>query len=88
MVLIFLLFSPVQRDTNGLSVENNELKLRVQTMEQQVHLQDGEYLTYELIFLVIVFVSNFFHLFTVSMQIKFVNESRNCMYMPSHILDL
>jgi regulator of replication initiation timing len=32
----------LQRDTNGLGVENNELKLRVQTMEQQVHLQDGE----------------------------------------------
>ncbi|XP_013599470.1 PREDICTED: probable transcription factor PosF21 [Brassica oleracea var. oleracea] len=30
----------LQRDTNGLSVENNELKLRVQSMEQQVHLQD------------------------------------------------
>lgn len=35
----------VQRDTNGLTVENNELKLRLQTMEQQVHLQDGEALT-------------------------------------------
>lgn len=32
----------VQRDTNGLSAENNELKLRLQTMEQQVHLQDGK----------------------------------------------
>ncbi|CAD5311878.1 unnamed protein product [Arabidopsis thaliana] len=31
----------LQRDTNGLGVENNELKLRVQTMEQQVHLQDA-----------------------------------------------
>ncbi|KAF8086331.1 hypothetical protein N665_0629s0041 [Sinapis alba] len=31
----------LQRDTNGLSVENNELKLRVQSMEQQVHLQDA-----------------------------------------------
>ncbi|CAN8311418.1 unnamed protein product [Cochlearia groenlandica] len=31
----------LQRDTNGLSVENNELKIRVQTMEQQVHLQDA-----------------------------------------------
>ncbi|CAH8363945.1 unnamed protein product [Eruca vesicaria subsp. sativa] len=30
-----------ERDTNGLSVENNELKLRVPSMEQQVHLQDG-----------------------------------------------
>ncbi|KAL1190693.1 putative transcription factor PosF21 [Cardamine amara subsp. amara] len=30
----------LQRDTNGLTVENNELKLRLQTMEQQVHLQD------------------------------------------------
>nr|XP_009787893.1 PREDICTED: probable transcription factor PosF21 isoform X2 [Nicotiana sylvestris] len=32
----------LQRDTNGLSAENNELKLRLQTMEQQVHLQDGK----------------------------------------------
>nr|VDD08375.1 unnamed protein product [Brassica rapa] len=31
----------LQRDTNGLSVENNELKLRVQSMEQQFHLQDA-----------------------------------------------
>ncbi|KAJ0236082.1 BZIP domain-containing protein [Hirschfeldia incana] len=31
----------LQRDTNGLGVENNELKLRVQSMEQQVHLQDA-----------------------------------------------
>ncbi|KAF8099457.1 hypothetical protein N665_0243s0020 [Sinapis alba] len=30
----------LQRDTNGLTVENSELKLRLQTMEQQVHLQD------------------------------------------------
>ncbi|KAI8018098.1 Transcription factor RF2a [Camellia lanceoleosa] len=32
----------LQRDTNGLTVENSELKLRLQTMEQQVHLQDAE----------------------------------------------
>ncbi|XP_047318005.1 probable transcription factor PosF21 [Impatiens glandulifera] len=31
----------LQRDTNGLNVENSELKLRLQTMEQQVHLQDA-----------------------------------------------
>ena len=31
-----------QRDTSGLNAENNELKLRVQSMEQQVHLQDGK----------------------------------------------
>ncbi|XP_038984382.1 transcription factor RF2a-like [Phoenix dactylifera] len=31
----------VQRDTNGLTAENSELKLRLQTMEQQVHLQDA-----------------------------------------------
>jgi hypothetical protein len=30
-----------QRDTSGLNSENSELKLRLQTMEQQVHLQDG-----------------------------------------------
>lgn len=31
----------LQRDTTGLTAENNELKLRLQTMEQQVHLQDA-----------------------------------------------
>ena len=31
-----------QRDTTGLTAENSELKLRLQTMEQQVHLQDGK----------------------------------------------
>ncbi|KAK6914538.1 Basic-leucine zipper domain [Dillenia turbinata] len=31
----------LQRDTNGLSAENSELKLRLSTMEQQVHLQDA-----------------------------------------------
>ncbi|XWS22210.1 hypothetical protein CRYUN_Cryun29cG0014700 [Craigia yunnanensis] len=31
----------LQRDTNGLTTENSELKLRLQTMEQQVHLQDA-----------------------------------------------
>ncbi|KAB5548448.1 hypothetical protein DKX38_011854 [Salix brachista] len=30
----------LQRDTNSLTSENSELKLRLQTMEQQVHLQD------------------------------------------------
>ncbi|KAK1270491.1 putative transcription factor PosF21 [Acorus gramineus] len=33
--------SMLQRDTSGLTAENNELKVRLQTMEQQVHLQDG-----------------------------------------------
>ncbi|KAL8104367.1 hypothetical protein AgCh_028539 [Apium graveolens] len=32
----------LQRDTNGLTAENSELKLRLQTTEQQVHLQDGK----------------------------------------------
>ncbi|KAJ4956164.1 hypothetical protein NE237_012947 [Protea cynaroides] len=31
----------LQRDTSGLTAENNELKLRLQTMEQQVNLQDA-----------------------------------------------
>ncbi|XLR34251.1 hypothetical protein S83_062151 [Arachis hypogaea] len=31
----------LQRDTDGLNAENNELKVRVQSMEQQVHLQDA-----------------------------------------------
>ncbi|CAI9099991.1 OLC1v1036900C1 [Oldenlandia corymbosa var. corymbosa] len=36
----------LQRDTSGLTAENSELKLRLQTMEQQVHLQDGNGLTF------------------------------------------
>lgn len=32
----------VQRDTSGLTSENSDLKIRVQTMEQQVRLQDGK----------------------------------------------
>nr|GLL47751.1 probable transcription factor PosF21 [Ipomoea trifida] len=31
----------LQRDTNGLTAENSELKVRLTTMEQQVHLQDA-----------------------------------------------
>nr|XP_010927887.1 transcription factor RF2a [Elaeis guineensis] len=31
----------LRRDTNGLTAENSELKLRLQTMEQQVRLQDA-----------------------------------------------
>nr|XP_010909006.1 transcription factor RF2a-like [Elaeis guineensis] len=31
----------LQRDTNGLTAENSELKLQLQTMEQQVHFQDA-----------------------------------------------
>lgn len=31
----------VQRDTNGLTAENRELKLRLQAMEQQAQLRDG-----------------------------------------------
>ncbi|PPS00503.1 hypothetical protein GOBAR_AA20149 [Gossypium barbadense] len=33
--------SLLQRDTGTLTAENNELKLRLTTMEQQVHLQDA-----------------------------------------------
>ena len=42
-----------QRDTNGLTAENSELKLRLQTMEQQVHLQDGKHLSCELLLRVV-----------------------------------
>ncbi|KAK4784020.1 hypothetical protein SAY86_018388 [Trapa natans] len=31
----------LQRDTSGLNAENSELKLRLQSIEQQVHLQDA-----------------------------------------------
>lgn len=39
--LILLMISYEQRDTNGLSSENSELKLSLHTMEQQCNLQDG-----------------------------------------------
>jgi hypothetical protein len=35
------IFHVIQRDTTGLTVENKELKLRLQAMEQQAHLRDG-----------------------------------------------
>jgi len=35
-----------QRDTTGLSAENAELKIRLQAMEQQAQLRDGEYITF------------------------------------------
>jgi hypothetical protein len=42
-----ILFTPlhftVQRDTAGLSAENAELKIRLQAMEQQAQLRDGEH---------------------------------------------
>ncbi|XLU25828.1 hypothetical protein S245_061894, partial [Arachis hypogaea] len=37
----FILVSYEERDTGGLNAENNELKVRVQSIEQQVHLQDA-----------------------------------------------
>lgn len=42
MLIVSCIFK--QRDTNGLTAENSELKLRLQTMEQQVHLQDGKHI--------------------------------------------
>lgn len=34
----------MQRDTTGLTAENKELKLRLQAMEQQAQLRDGNVL--------------------------------------------
>uniref|UniRef100_A0A7I4CD77 BZIP domain-containing protein n=1 Tax=Physcomitrium patens TaxID=3218 RepID=A0A7I4CD77_PHYPA len=34
----------LQKETGGLATENGELKLRLQAMEQQAHLRDGEFL--------------------------------------------
>ncbi|KAK9058370.1 hypothetical protein SSX86_023211 [Deinandra increscens subsp. villosa] len=39
-MFLFWLYS-LQRDVHGLTAENNELKLRLQTVEQQGHLQDA-----------------------------------------------
>lgn len=35
--------SPTQRDSAGLANQNNELKFRLQAMEQQAHLRDGNF---------------------------------------------
>lgn len=43
-VFYALRWSFVQRDTTGLTTENTELKLRLQAMEQQAQLRDGEFL--------------------------------------------
>lgn len=40
-LLIFFFLYLVQRDTNGLTAENTELKIRLQAMEQQAQLRDG-----------------------------------------------
>jgi hypothetical protein len=34
----------LQKDTTSLTTENSELKLRLQSMEQQAHLRDGMHL--------------------------------------------
>jgi hypothetical protein len=36
------LFCCLQRDSAGLATQNNELKFRLQAMEQQAQLRDGE----------------------------------------------
>lgn len=36
-----VLFACVQRDSVGLTSENNELKFRLQALEQQAQLKDG-----------------------------------------------
>lgn len=37
--------SPKQRDTDDLTAENNELKLQLQALEQQLHLQERKNLS-------------------------------------------
>lgn len=43
LILIYdlLLLLETQRDTSGLTTENRELKLRLQSMEEQAKLRDG-----------------------------------------------
>lgn len=50
MILCIDLFfaSPKQRGTNDLTAENSELKLQLQAMEQQLHLQEGKNISVEL----------------------------------------
>ena len=43
LILFTLLCFAGQRDTTGLSAENPELKIRLQAMEQQAQLRDGEH---------------------------------------------
>ena len=46
LILFTLLCFAGQRDTTGFSAENAELKIRLQAMEQQAQLRDGEYITF------------------------------------------
>ena len=43
LILIYnlLLLLETQRDTSGLTTENRELNLRLQSMEEQAKLRDG-----------------------------------------------
>jgi hypothetical protein len=43
LISFAILHFTVQRDTTGLSAENAELKIRLQAMEQQAQLHDGEH---------------------------------------------
>ena len=46
LISLTLLCFAGQRDTTGFSAENAELKIRLQAMEQQAQLRDGESLTF------------------------------------------
>lgn len=57
LILVTLLLSAFQRDTTGLTTENRELKLRLQSMEQQAHLRDGKFNNFSSLFFVHLFDS-------------------------------
>ena len=66
----------MQRDTTGLTVENKELKLRLQAMEQQAHLRDGTLWIRMLIFFGGVIIT-FFYLFDIFMYLHNLSTPGN-----------
>ena len=58
-----------QRDTAGLSAENSGLKMRLQNVEQQVHLQDGKSCYSSQRFYLFYFLHSVFVTFTICKRI-------------------
>lgn len=58
MILMFKLSCSacLQRDSSGLATQNNELKIRLQAMEQQAQLRDGKLLAVVCIMSVLSFL--------------------------------
>lgn len=75
-MLVYIFFLLMQRDTNGLTVENKELKLRLQAMEQQAHLRDGT-LWIRMFFFFGGVIITFFYLFDIIMYLHNLSTPGN-----------